>query len=218
LFPLTIYNDGNTPLFISGISSSNSAFSTQNFSSKTINANSSEVFNLIFSPIQVQLYSTQISVQSNASSGTNSISLNANGTSNSSSGIKIQPNLGNYTPCNNSNSTRDLTNYNKWLYTDYITNQFKFKVESIDSAKGVVSFVVKQCDNNNFKKYYTIVIYESDPINSPPIYQAKPNDADATISLNTKFQGHDTKTYVAIITDSSLGGNYYCTQDISISW
>ena len=217
-FNLSVYNDGNSSFNISKITSTDPAFSVQNFNSTSIGANTSKTFTFKFSPTQAKLYSTSIVVQSDAVSGNNTIIVYGTGVFRTNSKITVEPKIGTYTACNNNNSTRDLTNYDKWLHTDYITNKFKLKVVSIDSANGTINFNVKRCDNYNFDKSYSIEIYEINPNYSTPKVFAKNNDPDVNIKLFTKFEGHNKKTYVAIVTDSSLGGDYFCTQDIEVSW
>jgi PKD repeat protein len=154
--------------------------------------------------------------------GSNSISKQFYVMDKTVGGMSIQPGLGKFTGCDYPASTRDLSNFDSWfswLYSDYLTNVFKLKVASIDSSNGTIEFVIKRCDNYNFKSNCTIDIYETNPVYKfTGSYLVFSNEPEANLKFQTKFAGHDSKNYIAVITNSSLGGEYYCTKEITITW
>lgn len=90
---LTISNTGNSPLIVSSIST------PQGFSGSyngTIQAGNSANVTITFSPSNVQSYSGNITVNSDATSGTNTINTSGNGVS---SGPTSVPAIGTYSTC-----------------------------------------------------------------------------------------------------------------------
>ncbi len=76
---LTIFNDGNAPLVVSGITLPQGF--TANWTAGTIAAGGSQLVNVTFAPTAVKVYSGVLSVVSNKTSGTETIGLTATGTS-----------------------------------------------------------------------------------------------------------------------------------------
>jgi len=220
IFKMTVHNDGDVAFIINEIKSTSPVFTlVKPPNGDKIPALGELSFDVQFSPTQAKKYTTEISVNSTASSGVSSVSVSASGTS---SNIVTIPNLETFTGCDDQDSVRDLTSVVRGLYDVYWTNEFKLSVKSIDSANSKVTFVIKRCDDLNMQKDYTVHIYDMNPnVQSPywsSVTSSYTGDPEIEIVHPVKFIGHDTKKFIATIYYAGLQSENWCTKEVEIKW
>lgn len=133
---LTIANNGNSPLFVSSIST------PQSFSgsySGTIQAGSSVNVTITFSPSNIQSYSDVITVNSDATSGTNTRNCSGNGVS---SGPVVVPAIGTYATC------ASVGSYN--CPPSFGLGIIRGRIVSINTSTHQIVVEIKKCDGTSF--------------------------------------------------------------------
>jgi C1A family cysteine protease len=139
---LTISNNGNSPLTVSSVQTPQ-GFSGN--SSGTIQPNSSVTMTIFFSPTNVQSYSGNIVVNSDATSGTNSISCSGTGTSSGGGGPVAVPAIGSYGNCEPSGQS-----YVCSATTSYGTGVINGRIVSINTATKQIVVEIKKCNGTAF--------------------------------------------------------------------
>lgn len=137
---LTISNTGNSALTVSSISAPQGFLGSF---SGTIQAGNSSNVTITFSPSNAQAYSGNVVVNSDATSGTNTINASGNGIS-GGSGVTVTPPLGTYGNCESSGIY--YCNNNPL----YGTGTINAKVVSINTSTNQIVFEIKKCDGTNF--------------------------------------------------------------------
>ncbi len=133
---LTISNTGNSALTVTSIST------PQGFSgnySGIIQAGNSVNVTIIFSPISPQSYTGNITVNSDATSGANTINANGTGVSNAPT---VVPALGTYSTC------ASVGNYN--CPPSFGLGVINARVVSINTATPQIVVEIKKCDGTPF--------------------------------------------------------------------
>lgn len=139
---LTISNTGNNPLTVSSIST------PQGFSGSyngTIQAGNSANVTIIFSPSNVQSYSGNITVNSDATSGTNSISVSGSGVSSGGGSPVVVPALGTYGNCDPTGQS-----YVCSPTVSYGTGIINGRIVSINTSTHQIVVEIKKCNGTAF--------------------------------------------------------------------
>ncbi len=136
---LTISNNGNSPLTVSSITTP-FRFSVGGGYASPIAAGSSINITVYFSPTSVQSYSGDIVVNSDATSGTNTINASGNGIS---SGPTAVPPVGQYSDC------VSIDSYN-CSPTIFALGIISSRIVSINTTTHQIVFEIKRCDGSPF--------------------------------------------------------------------
>jgi hypothetical protein len=134
---LTITNNGNSTLNVSSISTTPGVFAA-NFSGSVLPGNSQNV-NVTFSPLIVQTYNGNLTVNSNATSGVSSINVSGNGITNTPT---VVPALGTYSNCIGSGTACSSPSYGLGVITS--------RVVSINTTTKQIVIEIKKCDGTAF--------------------------------------------------------------------
>ena len=139
---LTITNTGNSPLIVSSISTPLGFSGNYN---GTIQAGNSANVTISFSPSNVQSYSGNIIVNSDATSGTNAISCSGTGTSSGGGGPVVVPAIGTYGNCESTGQS-----YICSPTVSYGTGIINGRVVSINTSTHQIVIEIKKCNGTAF--------------------------------------------------------------------
>lgn len=184
---ITIQNTGTAPLIVNYVSCAN-AYYFCNYSG-TIPAGSSAQATVSFNPSSTGTLNSQLTVNSNATSGNNTISLFGAGTSTSSCNPIGNPSVGNYGNCE-SNS----------VVCNQARGIIKAKIINVNCTTHQITFEIKKCDATTFNSSGTFMITNG--------------TCTATVYGTISFQAGQS-TYQITINDNSMSGTktYYALID-----
>lgn len=188
---VTINNSGNATLNISSFSSTNGYSISP--SSDIINSGQQKNFTITFSPTSAQSYNGNITINSNATSGTSQISVSGNGinTSNSYVPTSISPSL---------NSYSTIATYSCSGFGTFDGSYLRSRITNINSTTGAITFEVSRQDGQPFSSSGYIGVCKIDKCN-----------ADLNYNQYQYLQGNYTATMVYTPTPSERTGTikYY---------
>jgi len=183
---LTIQNTGNSTLSVSSINCpSGYGLSWTNGS---ISAGSSKSVTVSFTPTSSSSYNGTITVYSNATNGTQSLSISGTGIE----PITFTPSLGTYTNCPTGGTISGSGNCDGNNYHDAT---LVFKVSSYSSTTNTITFTVKKC-TGTFASSGTVYLKEGDYC--------------GTVVDNTTYAA-GASTMTLSVQPSSKSGTYYYT-------
>lgn len=190
----TISNTGNSALAISSITC------PQGFSSSwsgTINSNNSISVPVTFTPANAQSYAGNIIVNSNATSGVNTINTNGTGILNSPTS---NPAVNIYTTC----PINNIIGSGLCVGSTYLGNTINFRILSpITVSSGHLNFEIKKCAGGTFSNSGTAYIKDGDYCGTI-IGTASYNVGTSTISIQATPQSMTgTKTYTCILVSAT---------------
>jgi hypothetical protein len=197
----TIQNTGNATLTVNSVSCP-SGFST-NWSSGTIAAGSSRSVTITFSPTQAKSYSGSITVSSNASNGTQSISASGTGVQPAPT---FTPAIGTYTACGSGSLICDGETYT--------AGTIKATVISYNTSTNKATFRVAKCDGSNFSSAgYMYLVWSNICISYDYEYSARKQvtagvsyvDIEVTLSLTSGTH----MNYLVYRPTNAVSGRYY---------
>ncbi|WP_158638410.1 choice-of-anchor D domain-containing protein [Panacibacter ginsenosidivorans] len=139
---LTIYNTGNSDLTINGFDIPGS-FKKGSYTS-LITPGASEDVDVSFSPLSQQNYTGVIKVYSDATSGSNEISVSGRGVAGSGGTVIVSPPIGSYGNC------QDFGNYSCDASVSYGTGIINAKIVSVNTSTHTIVVEIKKCDGSAF--------------------------------------------------------------------
>jgi len=205
---ITIYNNGNSPLNISSIDyPQNSGFTGSPFSGN-IQANTSQSLNVNFYPTSSGNFNSTITVNCNATSGSKII--NCSGTGISFLPVSVSPSIGTYTNCPTNN-----IQCNSLLEGNVIS----FRVKTIDSQTGKITFEIKKCNGTNF--LYPGYAYVNFSPCGPALNFGNFNAGYTTIEMvyqPSPSEMNGSKTYYCTLASTSGNIGAYHAGSITLSY
>jgi murein DD-endopeptidase MepM/ murein hydrolase activator NlpD len=141
--PMTITNNGNSTLTISSLNLPNGYSSDYN--SGTIPAGNSTTANITFSPQNaVTIYNGNITVNSNSTSGANTIVVSGSGVNGTPPSPSFNPSVNSFTSCSFGFPTQSGT----CIASQYIGGTIRMKVSSYNQSSNTINFTIEKCSGS----------------------------------------------------------------------
>jgi hypothetical protein len=206
---LTISNTGNSPLVVSSIST------PQGFSGSyngTIQAGNSANVTITFSPTSVQTYGGNITVNSDATSGTNTKTVSGTGIT---AGPTVTPSLGTYASCPGTNGS--VVCSPSITYGQGVVNA---RIISINTSTGQIMFELKKCNGAGFNTGGSMHIVHSLCAGGPTLGSRTFFTGDVTVQHTiTETNMTGTKVYYVYTLQSGSPNNIlYYAQPILVTY
>jgi hypothetical protein len=186
----SIQNTGNAPLIISNITSNNASFNSSY--SGTISVGQTVQIPVSFAPTSNQSYSGQLTINSNASTAT--ISLTGTGITNTPCNPTCSPVVGNFAQCESSSVT---CSFSKGIITA--------RVVSINCQSKQITLEIKKCNGTTFSNGGNLYVMSdlcasTTPYNSVVTFNAGQSTSQLTITENNMT---GTKNYYVVISQAA---------------
>lgn len=207
--PFSIVNRGNSPLTVSAINLPTGYVS--DFSAGNIKPGDSKLVNVTFTPTSTGAYSGSISLQSNATAGSNTVPVSGNGMVVTLPNPVLTPAITKYTSCSFSNQTGSGT----CAGNTFLGGIVKAKVTGFTASTNTLTLSLEKC-NGTFSSAGTAYLKLNNYCGTS-VSQVTYAAGAASINLSVKPTATTGKfTYVAVLVNAN--SDKYFTMPVTVQY